>query len=332
MYSFHSVAPASVHPAFDKGCHYLGVTLIHIPVDKITGKVDVAAVSRAITRNTIMIVGSTPSFPHGIVDDIPELSKLALKHKIGRYHDTITIGFHVDSCLGGFLIPFMKKAGYPLPFDTDFKLEGVTSISCDTHKYGFAPKGSSVIMYRSKLLRNYQYFVSTDWMGGVYGSPTMAGSRPGALSAGCWAAMMHFGESGYVDATKQIIHASRTLKTALSKLPNIKVIGDPILSVVAFQGVGEITTYGIADILSKKHWQLNILQFPSAIHIAVTMPSVKTVNLLINDIKEAIDTLKKNPGSKNGETAAIYGTAASVPDRSMIQDVTFGFLDALTKI
>lgn len=173
------IAPVSAHAAFDKGCHYFGVKLIHVPVDD-SGKVVISRVANAINSNTIMIVGSTPSFPHGALDDIPALSELACKHKIG---------LHVDSCLGGFLVPFMEKAGYPLPFLTDFRLAGVTSISCDTHKYGFAPKGSSVIMYRDKKIRKYQYFVQTEWSGGVYGSPTMAGSRPGALSAGCWAAM-----------------------------------------------------------------------------------------------------------------------------------------------
>lgn len=150
-----------------------------------------------------MLVGSTPSFPHGSIDDIPALSDLA---------ETNNIGLHVDSCLGGFLVPFMEQAGFPLPFPTDFRLKGVTSISCDTHKYGFAPKGSSVILYSSQKLRKYQYFLQPDWSGGVYGSPTMAGSRPGALSAGCWATMMYFGQDGYTNSTKKIIQTARDIK------------------------------------------------------------------------------------------------------------------------
>jgi sphinganine-1-phosphate aldolase len=196
------VVPVSAHAAFDKGAHYLGIKLLHAPVDD-SGSVIIEKLAAAINPNTIMIAGSTPSFPHGSIDNIPELAKLALKHDIG---------LHVDSCLGGFLIPFMEDAGYPLPFATDFRVKGVTSISCDTHKYGFAPKGSSVILYHSKDLRRYQYFLQTDWPGGVYGSPTMAGSRPGALSAGCWASMVYFGHSGYVESTKKIISASRKIK------------------------------------------------------------------------------------------------------------------------
>jgi sphinganine-1-phosphate aldolase len=174
--------------------------------------------------------------------------------------------------------------------------------------------------------------VNTDWMGGVYGSPTMAGSRAGALSAGCWAAMMHFGESGYVESTRQIISAARALKAGIKAIPEIRLMGDPLLSVVAFEGVGKIGTYALADLLSRKGWHLNNLQFPPSIHIACTIPTVKTAKLLLADIKESITVLKNDPKAGNGDVAAIYGTAASVPDRSIIADVTVGFLDALTKV
>ena len=195
--------PVSAHAAFDKGANYFNMKIIHVPVLD-GGEVDIKKMAAAITCNTIMLVGSTPSFPHGAIDDIPEIAKLAKKHNIG---------LHVDSCLGGFLVPFMKESGYELPLITDFRVDGVTAISCDTHKYGFAPKGSSVVMYHSKELRKYQYFQQMDWPGGVYGSPTMAGSRPGALSAGCWATMLHFGKSGYIDSTRSIIACARKIKT-----------------------------------------------------------------------------------------------------------------------
>ena len=195
------IVPVSAHAAFDKGAHYFDIKIVHVPVLS-GGEADINKMAAAITCNTIMLVGSTPSFPHGALDDIPALAKLAKKHKIG---------LHVDSCLGGFLVPFMQDAGYPLPFNVDFRIDGVTSISCDSHKYGFAPKGTSVVMYNSKQLRKYQYFQQMDWPGGVYGSPTMAGSRPGALSAGCWAAMLHFGHEGYVNATRSIIDCSRKI-------------------------------------------------------------------------------------------------------------------------
>jgi glutamate/tyrosine decarboxylase-like PLP-dependent enzyme len=146
--------------------------VIRIPVDA-DFRADVAATRAAITTITIALIGSAPPFPHGIVDPIAELSELAREHGLG---------FHTDACLGGFILPWAEKLGYPVP-PFDFRLPGVTSISADTHKYGYAAKGTSVVLYRGAELRHYQYFSVTDWPGGIYFSPTFAGSRPGALSA-----------------------------------------------------------------------------------------------------------------------------------------------------
>ncbi|EHH19110.1 hypothetical protein EGK_19755 [Macaca mulatta] len=197
------VAPQSAHAAFNKAASYFGMKIVRVPLTKMM-EVDVRAMRRAISRNTAMLVCSTPQFPHGVIDPVPEVAKLAVKYKIP---------LHVDACLGGFLIVFMEKAGYPLEHPFDFRVKGVTSISADTHKYGYAPKGSSLVLYSDKKYRNYQFFVDTDWQGGIYASPTIAGSRPGGISAACWAALMHFGENGYVEATKQIIKTARFLKS-----------------------------------------------------------------------------------------------------------------------
>uniref|UniRef100_A0A6I8NPK2 sphinganine-1-phosphate aldolase n=1 Tax=Ornithorhynchus anatinus TaxID=9258 RepID=A0A6I8NPK2_ORNAN len=197
------VAPVSAHAAFDKAAHYFGMKLVHVPLDK-KMQVDVRAMRRAISSNTAMLVCSTPQFPHGVVDPVTEVAKLAVKY---------SIPLHVDACLGGFLITFMEKAGYPLEQQFDFRVKGVTSISADTHKYGYAPKGSSVVLYSDKKYRHYQFFVAPDWQGGIYASPTIAGSRPGGIIAACWATMMYMGESGYVEATKKIIKTARYLKS-----------------------------------------------------------------------------------------------------------------------
>ncbi|KAI8609826.1 pyridoxal phosphate-dependent transferase [Chytriomyces sp. MP71] len=318
------IVPTTIHTAFDKGAHYFGIKLVQIPVDAITGQVLVSKMASAINSNTVMIAASSPNFPHGIIDDIPAISALAKKYKIPM---------HVDACLGGFIVPFAEKAGYPLPYHIDFRNEGVTSISCDTHKYGFAPKGSSVVMYRSKDIRTYQYFVTTEWPGGVYGSPSMAGSRPGALVAGCWAALMHFGESGYVESTRQIIHAARTIIAGVKKIPQLRVIGTPVASVLAFESVSNnVPIFGVAEILEKKGWHLNILQNPGAIHIACTFLTVKAADTLVSDIQHAVTTVIANPQAGKGETAALYGMSATIPDRTVIEDVCVGFLDALTML
>jgi sphinganine-1-phosphate aldolase len=287
------------------------------------------------------IAGSAPNFPHGIIDDLPALSSLALKHNIP---------FHIDACLGGFLLPFTAAAGFPLPHPIDFTLPGVTSISVDTHKYGFAPKGSSVIMYRTPEIRDHQYFIVTDWPGGVYASPAIAGSRPGALIAGCWAAMMKMGMEGYISSTRSILMAAKHIAEGVSSTPHLKLIGDPRLSVVSFESRDskKVNIYAVGDLLSRKGWHLNMLQFPQAIHIActylTTMKSTKAggkeggkellsaAEELVRDIKEAVEMILKDPKAGNGEVAAIYGTAASVPDRSVIRDVAKGFLDSLTML
>lgn len=322
------VVPVTIHAAVDKAAQYFGITLIHIDVDEKTGKVNLAKVRRAISPNTIMIAGSAPNFPHGIIDDIEELAKLAQRHKIGM---------HVDACLGGFLLPFMDKAfNGEFKQKFDFRVAGVTSISVDTHKYGFAPKGSSVIMYRSKEIRRFQYFVAPDWSGGVYASPSIAGSRPGALIAGCWTAMLKMGEEGYVMSTRDIVGAARKLIKELRKIAGIEIIGDPQLSVLAFRANRTthptLKTYAIADLISQRGWHLNILQFPEAIHIACTLLTVEAVDELSRDVKECVEMLLKNPELGKGDIAAIYGTAASVPDRSVIGDVSAGFLDGLTMV
>lgn len=143
--------------------------------------------------------------------------------------------------------------------------------------------------------------------------------------------MMHFGEGGYVTSTKDIICAARALKDGIRAIPELKLMGDPLLSVIAFEGVG-VKTYALADLLSRKGWLLNVLQFPPSIHMATTVPSIKTVKLLLDDVKMCVNVLKEDPFAGNGDVSAIYGTAASVSDRSIIADVTFGFLDALTKV
>ena len=216
------IAPVSAHTAFDKAAQYFGIKLNRTPLGP-DFRADVSAVRRAINRNTIAIIGSAPSFPHGAIDPIEELSTIARQHGIG---------FHTDACLGGFVLPWAHKLGYPVP-SFDFCLPGVTSMSADTHKYGFAAKGTSVVLYRGLELRRFQYFTASDWPGGLYFSPTLAGSRPGGLSAVCWAAMISMGQAGYMDATKRLLETAAAIKVGIAEIPEVYLLGDP-LWVLAF--------------------------------------------------------------------------------------------------
>jgi glutamate/tyrosine decarboxylase-like PLP-dependent enzyme len=271
------IAPSTAHAAFDKAAQYFNIKIIHVPVDA-DYRANVAATREAMTKNTIVIVGSAPSFPHGIIDPIQELSELARKEGIG---------FHTDGCLGGFLLPWAKKLGYDVPL-FDFRLPGVTSISADTHKYGYAAKGTSVILYRGLELRHYQYYITTDWPGGLYLTPTFAGSRPGALSGACWAAMVTMGEQGYMEAAKRILGTAALIKRGIEEIPALHVLGDP-LWVIAFAS-DTLDIYAIMDYMAKKKWSLNGLQLPPSVHICVTLRHTRPglAERFIADLKEAL--------------------------------------------
>ncbi|ORZ13636.1 sphingosine-1-phosphate lyase [Absidia repens] len=321
IYYPEMVVPVTIHAAFMKAAEYFNIKLILVPVDPTTYKVDIKRMNNAITRNTIMIAGSAVNFPHGIDDDIVALGQLALKHKIG---------FHVDCCLGSFIMPFLEKAGLPTT-SFDFRVDGVTSISCDTHKYGFAAKGSSIIMYRHPSIRKYQYFLSADWTGGIYASPSVAGSRPGALIAGCWAALMKMGEDGYLDTCKQIIDTRQKIQRGIESIPQLHIKGNPIGPVVAFGSKGSMNIYDVGDKLSSRGWNISPLQNPPALHVSVTLLWVNSAEQFVKDLKESVDELVADPDCGNGSTASIYGTAASIPDKSIVEDVAASFIDLLYK-
>ncbi len=313
------IVPTSAHAAFDKASQYFGIGIRHIPVGG-DYRADLAATRRAITRNTIVLVGSAPSFPHGAIDPIAEMSELARERGIG---------FHTDACLGGFLLPWAKELGYDIP-PFDFRLPGVTSLSADTHKYGYAAKGTSVVLYRGRELRRYQYFTSTDWPGGLYFSPTLAGSRPGALSAACWAAMIAMGAEGYREATGKILSAAARIKAGIGEIPELRILGDP-LWVIAFAS-DTLDIYRIMDFMTRRNWSLNGLHKPSCLHLCVTLRHTQPgiVDRFLSDLQAAVAQVRENPGEKGG-MAPVYGMAATLPVRSIVGDLLARYLDALYK-
>ncbi|KAI9735724.1 MAG: hypothetical protein M1818_006332 [Claussenomyces sp. TS43310] len=329
------ILPETAHTAFRKAGEYFGIKVHLVACPAPAYQVHIPNVSRLINSNTILLVASAPNFPHGIIDDIASLSKLALRKKIP---------LHVDCCLGSFLVPFLEQAGFETqPFD--FRLKGVTSISCDTHKYGFAPKGSSTILYRDASYRKYQYFVSPDWPGGVYASVGVAGSRPGALIAGCWASMMNVGESGYIQSCREIVGATKQIIEALQSNPglsaDLEILGHPLVSVVAFTSK-TLDTYDLADAMTLRGWHLNSLQNPPAIHVAVTKPVARVWEKLVADLEAVVEGEKEKErvrivegkgakGKSVGDSAALYGVAGSLPNKSVVVDLAGGFLDTLYK-
>lgn len=330
------VIPETAHAAFQKAGEYFKIKVHLVACPDPSYKVHLPSVSRLINSNTVLLVGSAPNFPHGIIDDITSLSYLALRHNLP---------LHVDCCLGSFLVPFLAKAGFDTePFD--FRTRGVTSISVDTHKYGFAPKGNSTVLYRDSKLRSYQYYISPDWSGGVYASPSIAGSRPGALIAGAWASMMWQGEDGYVKACHSIVGAAKTIEERIREHPalngDLVVIGHPLVSVVAFTSE-TLNIYDVADAMSAKGWHLNALQSPPAMHVAVTLPIVPVVNELLEDLAEVLKHERQKEaerrasgagakGRVQGDSAALYGVAGSLPDKRIVRQLATVFLDTLYKV
>ncbi|KAF9446347.1 PLP-dependent transferase [Macrolepiota fuliginosa MF-IS2] len=325
------IIPSSAHAAFDKGATYLGVKVHTIPVDNYTRKVDLKRVKRAINANTIMLVGSAINFPDGNQDDITALGQLASKYNIG---------LHVDCCLGSFIVPFLEPAGLAsgqdgryklLPFD--FRVKGVTSISCDTHKYGFAPKGTSVVMYRDSELRKYQYYVHSSWSGGVYASPSISGSRPGALLAGTWAVMQHMGSKGYLESCRNIVTAARRIADGIrTSIPELYVVGDPPASVVAFASKHpNVDVMEVGDSMGKRGWHLNALLDPKAVHIACTRLTLQAVDQFIADLKDAVKEAKVSPSGK-GTMVSVYGLGrSSAVGPELVGELATAFLDSLYK-
>jgi glutamate/tyrosine decarboxylase-like PLP-dependent enzyme len=313
----HVIAPTTAHVAFDKAAQCFGIDLERIPVDA-SFRADVAATRRAIRRSTICLVGSAPAFPHGTIDPIGELSEIARKRKIG---------FHTDACLGGFVLPFARELGYDVP-GFDFALPGVTSISADTHKYGYAAKGTSVVLYRSASLRRYQFFTATEWPGGMYLSPTFAGSRPGALSAACWASMVSMGRAGYLEATRKILETAAEIRRGIAAIDGLFVMGDP-LWVIAFGAEG-FDVYRVLDAMTKRGWNLNGLHLPPAVHLCVTLRHTEpgVAQRFLDDLRASVEQTRRQP-KEHGGMAPIYGLAGTMPVRSAVGDLMRAYLDVL---
>lgn len=314
------IAPVSAHAAFDKAADYFGIELVRTPVGPDL-RADVEAMAAAINRNTVALVGSAPSFPHGVIDPIPELAALAQAHGVG---------LHVDACLGAFILPFARELGYDAP-EFDFRLPGVTSMSADTHKYGYAAKGTSVVLYRGEALRRYQYYAIADWPGGLYFSPTLAGSRPGALSAACWAALVSIGEEGYRAAAAKILATARLIRCWIEQIPELEVLGDPLF-VIAFASPS-LDIYRVLDAMSARGWSLNGLHRPPAIHIAVTLRHTEpgVAQRFIEDLRAAVEHVKAHPAEKGG-MAPVYGMAASLPMHGVVEELLRRVVDALYRV
>lgn len=307
----------STHAAFDKACHYFGIKLVRVGIN-IDGKINLYSIKRKINDNTILIVASAPTYNHGIIDDIEGISNLITE--IGNP----LIGLHVDCCLGGFILPFIRDDLNGIEFD--FKVKNVTSISTDYHKYGLAPKGISAVLYSNKELLHYQYFVQSEWTGGVYATSTLTGSRPGNIVALTYATMLYIGLNGYKEIANEIIIVKNYILKELSKIEDIYIYGQPLASVIGFTSY-KFDIILLNDKMTEKGWNLNVLQFPVGLHLCITQKHLENgiKEQFVNDINEVIEDIRKLPPS-NQKSSSIYGTSQKISDRSIIKELATRYL------
>ena len=306
----------STHSAFDKASKYFKIKLVRVSLD-IYGKMNILDLKKKINKNTVLVVTSAPEYTHGIIDNIEEISKITFQKNIGC---------HVDCCLGGFILPFIDT-----DFEYDFKLPGVTSISSDFHKYGLSPKGISIIMYNSKELMRNQYYINPDWTGGIYATATMTGSRPGNIVALTWATLQYIGMDGYTKYAKDIITTKNYFLNELQKIPEIFIYGNPEVCVIGI-GSKKFDICLLNDIMTEKGWHLNVMQFPTSIHLCITHyhTSLEIKNLFIKDIKDSIQTIMSS-NKQYESSASIYGTSQKIRNRNLVYQISERYLDCLYK-
>ena len=341
----------SAHPAFNKACDYFSLKPIIVPT-KDDFRADVMAMEKQITDNTILMIGSAPSYPQGVVDPIAVLGQLALKHKLL---------LHVDACVGGFVLPFLTNAP-----KFNLSVPGVTSLSADIHKYGFASKGSSVILYNDPELRKAQFYVYTGWPGGMYGSPTIAGTRPGGAIAVAWATLNLFGRSGYEKEVAISMKIAEELKSFINAIPGLQIFAQPDICIFSF-GATDFDIYELGDELYLKGWLLDRQQNPAALHISVSpnhenymaefkkdfleaLAKVKRIslatlnkNIQINanrllkkilpakTFRKVQDYVLKKSGVEGKRSAALYGMIGDLEGSGDLDALIRGYLDTLMR-
>lgn len=313
------VVPASAHPALDKACHYFGVRKKAAPLLD-NGQVDVAAMARLIDRNTVLLVGSAPQYPWGTVDPIPALGALAQKRGLP---------LHVDACFGGFLLPFLERMGLPLPL-WDFRVPGVSSISADVHKYGYAPKGASVLLHRSMESLRHQFFVKAGWQGGIYLSPTMAGTRSGGAIAAAWTSLHALGEDGMLQLARGAWQTAEALRAGIARIDGLRLLGRPDTTVVTYASAPDgPDLYAVADLMQAKGWPMDRQAAPPSVHLSCNAVNAPQVPVYLADLAEAVAYARAHPELRKEGEAAVYGLMARIPVNGLVEREVLGVMEGM---
>ncbi|HQP65774.1 MAG TPA: aminotransferase class V-fold PLP-dependent enzyme [Quisquiliibacterium sp.] len=277
------VASETLHPAFDKAAALMDLEIRRVPV-RSDLRADVAGIEAAIDADTILLVGSAPNFPYGMVDPIGELSEIAQRHDLW---------LHVDACVGGYLAPFAQRLGRPVP-DFDFSLPGVRSISTDLHKYGFCPKPASTVLYRDAALAALQPFEFAGWPSGRFMTTTVVGTRPAGGVAASWAVLNHLGIDGYLRVAERLLNGVDAYRAGLSAITGIRIVGAPDLAIVAY-GSNELDPYTIGLRMGERGWLPSLLRRPKAVHRMMSMLHVDTAAQYLADLRAVVDAVRAQP-------------------------------------
>ena len=293
------VLPESAHAAFHKGAYYFGLKVNKIPV-RDDWRADVDAMAAAVNDNTVLVVGSAPQYPQGVIDPIPELAELA---------QSVGASMHVDACMGGFVLPFMEANGHDLP-PWDFRVPGVTTMSADIHKLGYAPKGASVILHASKDLRKHQTFVFSDWLGGFYASPNMQGTRPALPMATAWAVMRHLGLEGYKERTRITIETRIRMVEGIRAIEGLQVLGEPEAQLVAMAVApgweDRLDAFAIGDaLLARGGWFHDRQGPPDTLHSTVSVGNAPVIDDYLADLRAVVE---ETLGTRAADRSTNYAT------------------------
>jgi sphinganine-1-phosphate aldolase len=292
------VIPESAHAAFHKAAHLFGIAVRKTRV-RPDWSADVEAMAAEVTANTVLVVGSAPQYPQGVVDPIPQIAALAAR---------VDANCHVDACMGGFVLPFAERLGRQVP-PWDFRVNGVHSISADVHKLGYAPKGVSVIAYRDRQLRGYQTFVFDDWLGGFYASPNLQGSRPGLPMACAWAVMQHLGIEGYLGLTRSTLDNADRMRAGIAAIDGVRVLGDPhfhLLAMAADPAVAPaVDVFSLGDALFARGWFHDRQGPPDSLHSTVSNSNAGMIEQYLADLAAAVAEVR---GQRADDRSTNYAT------------------------
>jgi len=304
------VVPASIHPAFFKAAHMLGIRLRKVGIgDDLSA--DARAMEAAVNERTILLACSAPAFPYGVVDRVDEIAGVARRYGVP---------LHVDACVGGFMLPWVEELGHEVP-PWDFRVEGVTSLSADLHKFAYGAKGASVLLYRDMSYLRHQFFILSDWCGGIYASPTVLGTRSAGPAAAAWAAIQSLGREGYLRIAARIMEATGRLREELEAIPEIEILGDPHMNLLAYTTRGgRPDIFVIADQLQEKGWMVDRQQSPNSIHLTLMSHNIDVLDHYLADLRAAIAYAVAHPEAAAKGNAAMYGLMARLPFKGLVED------------